>query len=157
MDLTGRFPYCSSKGNEYILIAYHYDSNAILGLPVANRQAGTLTKAWKKLHETLTTVTAAPNVWILDNETSKQLQSAMTKKAHEFPTCPTTHTQSKCCRTFHPNVQKSLQGRISISRLQFSNQRMGQIIGPSFPYSQLTSGGTCQPQNISSCISIWTI
>ena len=37
MDLTGRFPHCSSRGNEYILVAYHYDSNAILGLPLKNR------------------------------------------------------------------------------------------------------------------------
>ena len=30
MDLTGRFPYKSSKGNEYILVEYSYDINAIL-------------------------------------------------------------------------------------------------------------------------------
>ena len=34
MDLIGRFPYCSSRGNEYILVAYHYDANAILGVPL---------------------------------------------------------------------------------------------------------------------------
>ena len=49
MDLTGRFPYKSSRGNEYILIAFHYDSNAILGLPLKNRQAKTITNAWKTL------------------------------------------------------------------------------------------------------------
>ena len=36
MDLPGRFPYSSSRGHEYILIAYHYDSNAILGPPLKN-------------------------------------------------------------------------------------------------------------------------
>ena len=30
MDLTGRFPYFSSRGNEYVLIAYHYDANIIV-------------------------------------------------------------------------------------------------------------------------------
>ena len=44
MDLTGRFPFCSSRGNEYILIGYHYDANAILGVPLKNRQAVTITK-----------------------------------------------------------------------------------------------------------------
>ena len=34
MDLTGRFPFCSSRGNEYILIGYNYDANAILGVPL---------------------------------------------------------------------------------------------------------------------------
>ena len=29
MDLTGRFPKRSRSGNEYILIAYHYDGNVL--------------------------------------------------------------------------------------------------------------------------------
>ena len=29
-DLTGRFSYKSSRGNEYILVAYHYDGNFII-------------------------------------------------------------------------------------------------------------------------------
>ena len=35
-DLTGRFPAKSSRGNEYILIGYHYDTNCILGVAVKN-------------------------------------------------------------------------------------------------------------------------
>ena len=34
MDLTGRFQNKLSRGNKYILIAFHVDSNAILGTPV---------------------------------------------------------------------------------------------------------------------------
>ena len=45
MDLTGRFPYKSSQRNEYILIAYQFDSNAILEVPLKNRQAKTITTA----------------------------------------------------------------------------------------------------------------
>ena len=30
MDLTGRFPYQSSRGNNYVYLSYHYDANAIL-------------------------------------------------------------------------------------------------------------------------------
>ena len=33
-DLTGRFPFKSSSGNEYVLIGYHYDANCIVGHPV---------------------------------------------------------------------------------------------------------------------------
>ena len=29
MDLTGRFPYQSSRGNNYMMEAYHYDGNVI--------------------------------------------------------------------------------------------------------------------------------
>ena len=33
-DLTGRLPYRSSSGNEYILVGYHLDTNAVLVDPV---------------------------------------------------------------------------------------------------------------------------
>lgn len=34
MDLTGCFPFWSASGNEYIMVAYNYDANAILVQPV---------------------------------------------------------------------------------------------------------------------------
>ena len=37
--LTGRSPYRSSRGNEYILVGYHFDGNTILAEPIKNRQA----------------------------------------------------------------------------------------------------------------------
>ena len=33
-DLCGKFPYCSSRGNNYIFVAYHYDADAILVEPL---------------------------------------------------------------------------------------------------------------------------
>ena len=33
-DLTGRFPYTSSRGNNYIFVLYDFDSNAILATPL---------------------------------------------------------------------------------------------------------------------------
>ena len=50
MDLTGRFPYKSSKGNEYVLIAYHFDANAILVEALKNREAKTITNAWESIN-----------------------------------------------------------------------------------------------------------
>ena len=38
-DLTGRFPYRSSRGSQYIMVAYSYDSNAILAKAINNRSA----------------------------------------------------------------------------------------------------------------------
>jgi hypothetical protein len=35
-DLTGTFPFMSIEGNVCFLIVYHYKSNAILALPIAN-------------------------------------------------------------------------------------------------------------------------
>ena len=44
-DLTGRFPMRSSRDNEYIMVAYHYDANLIYGNAIKNRKANTLTAA----------------------------------------------------------------------------------------------------------------
>ena len=61
VDLTGRFPYKSSRGNEYILIAYHVDSNMILGQAMKNRQALTIINAWKLIHITLNQTSDTPH------------------------------------------------------------------------------------------------
>ena len=43
-DQTGRFPVTSSKGNKYILVAYHYDSNTIHDEPLKTRSGLDLTE-----------------------------------------------------------------------------------------------------------------
>ena len=69
-DLTGRFPFKSSRGNEYVLIGYHHDANCILAHPVWDRKTSTLTKAWEQLHCTFAKAGVAPDVWVLNNKVS---------------------------------------------------------------------------------------
>ena len=38
-DQTRKFPFKSSRGNEYIMIMYDHDANAILAKPFKTRQA----------------------------------------------------------------------------------------------------------------------
>ena len=47
-DLTGRFPVQSSCGNNYVMVCYSYDENAILAEALKNRSASEIVKAWKK-------------------------------------------------------------------------------------------------------------
>ena len=51
MDLMGQFSYKSQQGHKYILVAYHYDANAILAEPLKNWKAQTIANAWTKLHQ----------------------------------------------------------------------------------------------------------
>ncbi len=88
MDLTGRFPHCSSCSNEYILIAYNFDADLIIGEPVQNRRASTLTAAWRKLHQTFKNAGLAPNTWVLDNETYGVLQNVMSTNKTTFQLVP---------------------------------------------------------------------
>ena len=47
IDLTGRFPHQSSRGNKYVFVAYKYNKNAILVEPMKNREADTIINVWK--------------------------------------------------------------------------------------------------------------
>jgi len=46
-DLTGLFPYMSLEGNVCYLIVYHYESNAILGLPISGFDDNTVLQRTK--------------------------------------------------------------------------------------------------------------
>ena len=48
-DMTGAFPYTSTRGNKYIYLMYDYDSNAILVHPLKSRQAHEIHDAWQTL------------------------------------------------------------------------------------------------------------
>ena len=49
-DLTGRFPNQSSRGNNYIFVAYNYDNNAILTKAIPNRETDTIITECKSIH-----------------------------------------------------------------------------------------------------------
>ena len=77
IDLTGRFPYRSSRGNQYLLLLYDYDSNAILVETLKNRKAETIVVAWKKLTNILERQGVQPKYFLMDNEVSTDLKSAL--------------------------------------------------------------------------------
>ena len=37
LELTGHFPKCSSRENEYIIVSYYYNTNHIRAIPIKNR------------------------------------------------------------------------------------------------------------------------
>ena len=47
-DQTGRFPVTSRKGNKYILVTYHYDSNTIHAEPLKTISVLDLKTAYQK-------------------------------------------------------------------------------------------------------------
>jgi hypothetical protein len=73
-DLTGRFPTISARGNQYILVVYDFDSNAILTEPLKSRQAGEIKRGWLELNNILRSRGVQPSTYILDNEASGELK-----------------------------------------------------------------------------------
>ena len=76
-DQTDRFPHTSSRGNQYILVMYDYDYNAIVVEPMKRRQGLQLAKSFKtcceklKLHQRLT------KLCILDSKCPKEMQATI--------------------------------------------------------------------------------
>ena len=66
-DQTGRFPNKSSRGNQYIMVAYDQDSNAILAQPIKTRSEYELLKAMTAIHMYLKERGLYPKLQVLDN------------------------------------------------------------------------------------------
>ena len=72
-DPTGRFLVPSTKGNEYILCGYDYDSNHVFAEPMKNRKKDRQIKAVTTIIKTLEAAGLRPICHILDNEVSTDL------------------------------------------------------------------------------------
>jgi hypothetical protein len=54
MDLTGKFPLRSSKGNSYAMVCYVYDCNYVKVVAMKSRSASEWVKAYDHIHQELT-------------------------------------------------------------------------------------------------------
>ena len=87
-DLTGKFPVQSSRGNNYLLVGYHQDANAILVEPLINRQAQTIVTAWSTLNACFKLSGMKPSTWVMDNKCSSDLKSALNKEEIHWQLVP---------------------------------------------------------------------
>jgi hypothetical protein len=87
-DQTGRLPHPSSQGNNYLLIAYDYDSNVILLRPLRNRTAEAITAAIADVHTTLTKGGCRPTYHRLDNECPQQVKDYFASRDVTYQLAP---------------------------------------------------------------------
>jgi hypothetical protein len=87
-DQTGRLPHPSESGNNYLLVAYDYDSNAILLRPIKNRTADALTEAIKSVHNTLSKGGCQPKFHRMDNECPQQVKDYFHKRGVQYQLSP---------------------------------------------------------------------
>ena len=104
MDQTGRFPVTSSKGNKYILVAYHCDSNTIRAEPLKTRSGLDLKSEYQKMHSLLNNRGLIPHLHILDNECPNVLKTFMREVNEQFQLVPThihrRNSSEQAIRTF---------------------------------------------------------
>jgi len=87
-DLTGWFVAPSSSGNNYILIIYDYNSNAILMEAFKTCHTDAILEAYKCGHAWLCTAGLHPKLQCLDNKSSCTLQEFMTAKTIDYQLVP---------------------------------------------------------------------
>ena len=66
-DLAGQFSVQSDRGNNYILVAYHYDVNNILTTSLKNRTGTWILSGITKIHDKLRKRGLTPKLHIVDN------------------------------------------------------------------------------------------
>ena len=87
-DVTGKFPYMSSRGNQYFLVIYDYDSNAILVEVLKSRSGTDIKNAYMSIYSKLASRGCAPRAFILDNEISAELTNAFANKKITYQLVP---------------------------------------------------------------------
>ena len=87
-DQTGRFPVTSSRGNKYVMVLYHYDTNAILAKALKSRAEQELVNAQEYLHKYLKARGFQPEVQILDNECPEGLKNYFRTNNIQFQLVP---------------------------------------------------------------------
>jgi hypothetical protein len=100
LDQTGKFHTPSSRGNHYIFVLYHTDTNSIHTVAIPNRLAGTIRDAWEATHKMLIHQGHPPELHVLDNECSDDLKKAFLKYNVQFELC-------QHGRTSNTHLQKS--------------------------------------------------
>ena len=83
-DQTGRFPIMSNKGNQYIMVLYNYDSNAILATGCKSRTGSDLVDTYDELYDQLIKAGIVPVIQQLDNEVSQSLIDTIESKGLDY-------------------------------------------------------------------------
>ena len=111
-DQTGRFPYKSTRGNEFIFVCNDYDANAILCEPIKDRAGATIAAAWKKVHNRIIKNGHTTNLYILDNEMAPEVKGAMDDAKVQYQKVPPhqhrRNAAERAIRTFKDHLLAGL-------------------------------------------------
>ena len=99
MNLAGKFPVTSSRGNKYIFLWFDYDSNTIKSIPIKNRQEKEQLKAYNIIYEYYSIRGFTPQLVRLDNEASKAPKTDIRNNSMQYQLVPPSiHRQNSAER-----------------------------------------------------------
>ncbi len=79
-DLAGTFPCMSLQGNVCFLVVYHYESNAILALPIPSLNDDTIFAAYKIQFKFLESKGHKIKLNVMDNQCTRQIKKFSPKR-----------------------------------------------------------------------------
>lgn len=116
-DDTGRFTPRSRSGNQYIMVALHADSNAILVRPFASKQDTHRIAAYSDIFARLAATRRQPTLHIMDNEASAALQQTIARNNCALQLVPPNvhrrNAAERAIRTFKDHFLAILAGTAS--------------------------------------------
>ena len=119
----GRFPKRSFRGNEYILVRYHYNANCILASPIKNRKGSIIVDVWQSLHNTFKKSGIAPSTYVLDNKILKDLIDGFEQEKITYQLV-----------TFYKHRNNQAERAIQIFKAHFKSALA--TVNPNFPLSK---------------------
>ena len=116
-DQTGKFVAPSSNGNNYQLICYDYDSNAILAVPFKNRTAACIKTAFETVHTRLCQAGLRPAFQRLDNECSDLLKQFLIAQNIDYQlVVPGSHRRNSAERAIRTWKDHFISGLCSVDK-----------------------------------------
>ena len=95
LDQTGCFPKKSSRGNQYIMVLAHPDSNGILQEPMKNCTSGEMIRAYQKLIDRLKSAGITPKTPHPQQRVLHGFQADNLRQQHYVPTRSTPRSPSQ--------------------------------------------------------------
>ncbi len=92
-DQMGCFPHLSRSGNQYIMVAYHSDSNLILVEAMRNRTEHEMISAYKQIMKRMRKANLTIKKHILDNEALANYKEAVASNKVEYELVPPNNHQ----------------------------------------------------------------
>ena len=80
LDQKDKFPITSSRGNTYIFVFYHYNTNTIMGYATKSRNTADICKVCLEVYKMYKSHGEAPHLHILDNECSEVMKKCFRKR-----------------------------------------------------------------------------
>jgi len=143
-----KFPTPSSTGNNYIMVLYKHDSNAILNEPFKDCSIDSILNTFKSLHACLCHTRLWPCLQCLDKQSIDCSQNFPHWWKYQLPISTAVCPSMQCSQTCNLRIQKSLHCWALQHQCQFSLALMGLIVTTSRTNPQSASWMPLQPQGI---------